>query len=209
VGFLSGRLPLDHQFSGIKAQPEPSAPESPVVWLLGSSDYSALLAAKLGLPFAFADFFGNAGDFGPDIAEMYRKRFQPSATLAEPRFSAAVSVICADTDARAREVASSMQLLIAQIRTGGRRVALLPPEEAVQYIGDSQVGRLIASFSRHYIVGGPDTVRAQLADAAERYGTSDLTIATNCYAFDDRVRSFELVADAMLSPAASQVGTAT
>jgi alkanesulfonate monooxygenase SsuD/methylene tetrahydromethanopterin reductase-like flavin-dependent oxidoreductase (luciferase family) len=120
-----------------------------------------------------------------------------------------VSVICADTDARAREVASSMQLLIAQIRTSGRRVALLPPGEALQYMTDPQVGRLIASFSRHYVVGNPNSVRDQLVEVAERYGTSDLTIATNCYSFEARVRSFELVSEAIRSLSADPIGNAT
>src|SRR5579875_2322882 len=78
VGFLSGRLPAGHPFAAIEAQPGPPPASVPDVWLLGSSDYSARLAAMLGLPFAFADFFGNAGDIGPQVADLYRRLFQPS-----------------------------------------------------------------------------------------------------------------------------------
>src|SRR6185312_13597940 len=65
VGFLEGALPPEHPFETIKAQPGAAPAGLPEVWLLGSSDYSARLAASMGLPFAFADFFGTAGDYGP------------------------------------------------------------------------------------------------------------------------------------------------
>src|SRR5579885_1841155 len=84
VGFLTQRLPEDHPFAGISAQPGPAPANVPEIWLLGSSDYSAQLAAAMGLPFAFADFFGNAGDYGPRVAALYRDRFRPSDCLSEP-----------------------------------------------------------------------------------------------------------------------------
>ena len=59
--------------------------EVPDVWLLGSSDFSARLAGLLGLPFAFADFFGTTGEYGPAVAELYREQFKPSKYLEEPR----------------------------------------------------------------------------------------------------------------------------
>src|SRR5581483_1174658 len=115
-------------FAGIEAQPGPVPAEVPEVWLLGSSDYSARLAASMGLPFAFADFFGSAGDYGPQVAALYRDLFQPSAYLQAPRVSAAVHVICAETAAQARAIGASMRLLIAEIRTGHARHGLVPPD---------------------------------------------------------------------------------
>jgi luciferase family oxidoreductase group 1 len=197
VGFLSDRFPDDHRFAGIAAHPGPPPADRPEVWLLGSSDYSAVLAAHLGLPFAFADFFGNAGEFGPQIAEIYRRRFQPSEYLAGPRLNVAVHVICAETDRRAHFVASSMKRLVAQFRTGGIREPLAPPLEPLDSDLDSRSQRFLGSFTRHLVEGDPESVREQLAATAERYETAELMIASNCYAFEDRVRSYELVAAAM------------
>lgn len=196
VGFLANRLADDHPFAGIEAQPDASPADMPEVWLLGSSDYSARLAAMLGLPFAFADFFGNAGDYGPKVAEIYRRQFQPSDYLAEPKLSAAVHVICAETEERAHFVASSMRLMVMRMRTGHTRAGIVPPEEAAALAADPYTGQLIAGFTRHYVEGDPVQVRRELLAAADRYGTHDLIVATNCYYFADRVRSFELVAEA-------------
>ena len=199
AGFLAGKFPAGHPFAAIEAQPGP--PDTvPDLWLLGSSDYSAGLAAALGLPFAFADFFGNAGDIGPQVAELYRRQFQLSIALQEPRLSVAVHVICSDTADQAHYIASSMRLMVAQLRTGATRTAILPPEEAARQDLDMVQSRFQADFTRHFIEGNPAQVRSQLLAVAQRYRTNDLTIATNCFAFADRVRSYQLVADA-LSPA--------
>ncbi|GAC1434976.1 MAG: LLM class flavin-dependent oxidoreductase [Chloroflexota bacterium] len=194
--FLSSDWPAVHPFSDIAAQPGSPPAEVPELWLLGSSDYSARLAAGLGLPFAFADFFGNAGDFGPDVAALYRREFRPSPTLPEPRVAAAVHVICADTTARAHAVASSVRVAVARLRTGGGSMALLPPEEAQREETEGPGAAFAAAFTRHFIEGDPEVVQDRLRDAAERYGTGDLIIATNCFSFADRVRSYELVAQA-------------
>jgi luciferase family oxidoreductase group 1 len=195
AGFLSGALPAGHPFSGIEAQPGPPA-AVPDIWLLGSSDYSARLAAIAGLPFAFADFFGSAGDIGPRVAELYRQEFKPSTHLSRPKLGVAVHVICADTAEHAQYIASSMRLMVARLRTGHTRTAILPPEEASKLELGNVQDPFVAGFTRHFIEGDPEHVRAQLVDVAERYGTDDLTIATNCFSLADRVRSYQLVAEA-------------
>ncbi len=204
VGFLEGRLPAGHPFADIDAQPGPPLDAAPAVWLLGSSDYSARLAAALGLPFAFADFFGAAGDIGPRVAELYRRQFQPSANLEEPRLTVAVHVICADTAERARYIASSMEVVVARLRTDGASAPLLPPDEAARHGLDAPQGDFVAGFTKHFIEGDPARVREQLIAVAERYETDDVTIATNCYAFEDRVRSYQLVADAFAAAPAAR-----
>jgi luciferase family oxidoreductase group 1 len=201
AGFLAGQLPADHPFAAVEAQPGPPA-VVPDLWLLGSSDYSASLAAALGLPFAFADFFGGAGDIGPHVAELYRQEFKPSTYLQEPRLSVAVHVICSDTAEQAHYIASSMRLMVAQLRTGAARTAILAPEEASKQELDSMQSQFVLGFTRHFIEGDPEQVLAQLISVAERYGTNDLAIATNCFSFEDRVRSYQLVAEVCdLAPA--------
>jgi alkanesulfonate monooxygenase SsuD/methylene tetrahydromethanopterin reductase-like flavin-dependent oxidoreductase (luciferase family) len=155
----------------------------------------------MGLPFAFADFFGSAGEFGPQIAEIYRSRFRPSEYLSQPKLNVAVHVVCAETNQRAHFVASSMRKLIAQLRTGGGREPLAPPHESADEDLDGHSLRFLGNFTRHLIEGDPASVRDQLIATAERYETTELTIATNCYAFEDRVRSYELVAEIMGIPA--------
>jgi luciferase family oxidoreductase group 1 len=127
AGYLSGHLPEGHPFAGIAAQPGPPASGGPALWLLGSSDYSARLAALLGLPFAFADFFGNAGDIGPQVAALYRRQFQPSAYLQEPKLTVAVHVICAPTAEQAHHIGASMRLVVARLRSGGATPPCSPP----------------------------------------------------------------------------------
>lgn len=196
LGFLNKEMPPGHPFARIDAQPGPLPAVAPEVWLLGSSDYSARLAAALGLPFAFADFFGNAGDIGPRVAELYRRQFRPSAHLRAPKISVAVHVICADSDEQAHHIAASMRLAVARLRTGAPGTGLLPPDEAARQATDTWGDEFVAHFTKHFIEGRPDAVRDQLIDVADRYETDDLTIATNCYSFEDRLRSYQLVAEA-------------
>ena len=109
LAFLSGEMAADHPFAGISPLAGPQPGTGPEVWLLGSSDFSARLAAMLGLPFAFADFFGNL-DHGPLVADLYRREFQPSAYLDAPRLNVTVQVMCAPTEEEARYLASSRNL---------------------------------------------------------------------------------------------------
>src|SRR5207247_5681774 len=101
----------------------------------------------------------------------------------------------------AQFVASSMKRLVAQLRTGGIREPLAPPHEPVDTDLDARSQRFLGSFTRHLIEGDPASVRDQLVTTAERYESTELMIASNCYAFEDRIRSYELVAAAMeMSP---------
>ena len=195
VGFLSGTLDDDHVFSSIKSQAGPAPDSIPGIWLLGSSDYSAGLAAALGLPFSFADFFGTSAEHGPMIAELYRQHFRPSGYLQEPRFNVALQVICADTDATADFIATSRN--ISRINTlRGIREPLVSPEEAASIELSPEEKQHLVSTSRHIIQGSQQIVKEQILEVAKIYATTDVSIVTNCHYFEDRKRSFELVAEA-------------
>ena len=198
VGYLYGALQPDHPFAAIKAQPGPSPESAPEVWLLGSSDYSANLAAYLGLPFAFADFFGNTGRHGPAVAELYRRNFRPSDLCPEPRVNVTAQVICAPTEEEARYIASSRNLSrarrIIEAQTGQRIEGLTPPEEASRADVGAQAEQYTQQFTAGYIDGDPPQVKAALLDLAERYETTDVGIVTVAYRLEDRIRSYELVA---------------
>jgi len=124
LAYLDDDFPDAHPFARLAALP--GLPARPAPWLLGSSPQSAIWAAELGLPYSFADFINPAG---AEIAALYRERFVPSADLAAPRISVAVSAICAETDEEAELLASSSRMAIVQLRRG--RPGAVPPVEDV------------------------------------------------------------------------------
>ena len=132
MGYLTGAAVGEQAFASIRAQPGAEPESTPEVWLLGSSFYSAQLAAVLGLPFSFADFFGMTGFHGPEAVSVYRQEFKPSPFLSEPKVNVTLQVICAATPEEAEYLATSRR--IDRLRMAlGERQGLLPPEEAAGY----------------------------------------------------------------------------
>ena len=198
LGFLHGFDDPDHRFRSIRPQPGPDRGTAPEVWLLGSSDYSARLAASLGLPFSYADFFGFTGDHGPFIAELYRDEFKPSRFCAEPRLNVTVQLLCAPTREEAVFLGSSRNLMrAARYLNLKLEPGLYPPEEASTFeFTPQQMAYISGRSGPQPIDGGPEDVHARLMEAAASYNTNDIGIVTNCYHFEDRVRSYELIAQA-------------
>lgn len=189
-GFGTGTLPQGHPFANVRAMPDDVT--LPPIWLLGSSDYSANVAAQLGLGFAFA------GHFSPDSAErpmrLYRERFQPGA-LQAPHAILALPVFCAEEEAAAQRMASSVLLAFAQLRTG--RAGRMPsPEEALahRYSAEEEAG--IAPFRRLQIAGTPDVVRRGIERMAALTLADEVMIATHAHDPQARIRSYELIAGA-------------
>jgi luciferase family oxidoreductase group 1 len=195
IGFLSGTLPAQHIFSHVKTQPGSPPTSIPGIWLLGSSDYSARLAAILGLPFSFADFFGTTSGHGPMIADLYRQLFRPSGYLAEPKFNVALQVICAETSEKADFIASSRDISRLNSLKGIREPMLSPEEASSIKLSELELHH-IKELSAYFIQGSPDIVRDEILEASRIYKTNDVSIVTNCHYFEDRLRSFELVAKA-------------
>ena len=113
MAYLQASFPAGHPLARLAALP--GRPESPTLWLLGSSPQSAIWAAELGLPYSFADFINPAG---AEIARLYRDRYVPSAEHPDAELAIAVSTICADTDEEAERLASSSRMAITQLRRG-------------------------------------------------------------------------------------------
>jgi luciferase family oxidoreductase group 1 len=189
-GYCDGTLPADHPFARIRAMPDDVG--LPPIWLLGSSDYSALLAAKLGLGYAFAGHFSSDPPEGPML--VYRERFRPGP-LARPHAILALSVFCADTDEAATRMASSMLVSISQLRTG-RPQRLPSPDEAAAHVFTPAEQATVAFFRRLQIVGTPDKVRERIELAAKTTAADEVMVATHAYESDARLRSYELVAKA-------------
>jgi luciferase family oxidoreductase group 1 len=193
VGFLEGRLDPGHPYETVTAMPVVAS--SPDVWVLGSSSSGAAVAAYLGLPFAFAHFI--TPDFGPQVVAGYRRGFQPSgAAGAGPRAVVAVSVVCAETDAEAHRLARSVDVWRLRPEGPGRG-PLLPPELAAAVpLGDADRTR-VAQGRAGMVVGGPARVRGRLLELAAAFAVDELVVVTVCHDPAARVRSYELVADAL------------
>ncbi|MGX7823525.1 LLM class flavin-dependent oxidoreductase [Actinokineospora sp. 24-640] len=169
----------------------PALGNQPAIWLLGSSGYSAQVAGMLGLPFAFAHHF-SAENTLPAL-RLYRERFRPSAVLREPYAMVAASVICADDDATAHELARPAALQFLQLRKGTPGRMPSPAEtDAYPYTDVDRI--FIEDRMSTQIVGGPETVEAGIADLLRATAADELMITTNVYDHGDRVRSYEHVA---------------
>tara|TARA_B100000029_G_scaffold515777_1_gene624619 strand:+ start:5434 stop:6528 length:1095 start_codon:yes stop_codon:yes gene_type:complete len=199
IGYLRNNLQPDHPFATVKAQAGPDPESSPEVWLLGSSDYSANLAAYLGLPFAFADFFGNTAKHGPAVTELYRKNFKPSSICAEPKVNVTVQVVCAPTEDEAKFIASSRNLnrarRLIEAKTGERIQGLSTPEEASATVLDDGALNYVSQYTSGYYDGDPKQVVEALKNVAEIYETNDIGIVTIAYHLKDRIRSYQLIAN--------------
>jgi luciferase family oxidoreductase group 1 len=193
LGYLDGNLPADHPFARL-AEMLPGRPQRPEPWLLGSSPQSALWAADLGLPYAFADFINPAG---AEIAALYRERFaEHEHADAHPRTAVAVWVICADTDEQARRLAASSRMAFKLLRRG-QLIAVPPPGEALEFLAAEEAdGGEQASSQRRAVLGSPQTVRAGLEEVVASYGAEEAIVVSITYEHEARRRSYELLAEA-------------
>lgn len=169
----------------------PAAGNGPPVWLLGSSGYSAQLAGMLGLPFAFAHHF-SAENTLPAVA-LYRRSFSPSAVLDRPYVLIAASVVAAEDDERAEWLAGPMALSFLRLRQG--RPGVLPtPEEAAAHEYDEIERIFLNDRRRGQIVGGPESVRKGVEELVTATAADELMVTTMMHGFEDRLRSYELLA---------------
>ena len=163
----------------------------PEVWLLGSSLFSAQLAAILGLPYSFAYHF--APNLLDAALTTYRSDFRPSVLLAEPRIMVAASVLCAPTENEARWLSGSTALSILQLRTG-RLGALPSPEEAAQYSFSAAERSLVEEAMSTHVIGDPATVREGLEQLEAHTGADEIMLSTRAHSYETRLRSLSLIA---------------
>ena len=164
------------------------------LWLLGSSLFSAQLAAHLGLPYAFASHF--APRMLHQALTIYRQMFKPSATLAKPYVIVGVPVIAAPSDEEAQYLASSTYQRVLGILTGNRS-RLQPPVEHFWEQLDARAQAAIADFLAVGVIGGPDRVQQGLQKLADETQADEFMIVSDVFDADLRLRSLELTAQAM------------
>ena len=189
--YLGDCLPANHPFARVRAMP--AGPTAPEVWLLGSSDPSALYAAHFGLGFSFAHFMN--ADGGAEVTRAYRERFRPSAAFPEPRASVGVFALCADSEAEARRLAQSRDLFIVRLYTG--RMGPYPSvEEAEAYPYNPHEQAIVRSVRGRSVVGTPEQVRERLSALAAEYAADELVVVGITHDPKARLRSYELLAGA-------------
>jgi len=187
--FLCGDKPLTDGLEKVVATP--LVEEPPQLWMLGSSEDGARLAAHFGLPFAYAHFI-NPDHMGR-ACDVYRRKFRPSERIQEPLISLAVFALCADTQLEAERLGRCRDLWGVRVHRG--EFAPFPSiQEAEAYEFTAAESAHIASRHDRQILGTQDRVAQQLADLAERAGAEELAIVSITHDFQARARCYELLA---------------
>ncbi|HKV03481.1 MAG TPA: LLM class flavin-dependent oxidoreductase [Candidatus Acidoferrales bacterium] len=191
LAFLDHGFPSNHPFEHIRAMPD-DVP-MPAVWLLGSSDFSAELSAQMGLRFAFAHHIQPWPAVG--ALRLYREHFQPSEHLNQPEALIGVSVVCAETEERAAEIARPLALTLLRFRSGkmGRFPSI---EEATNYKYSPEELQIIEMNRGRSFIGSPASVRERLVRLADQSGVDEIMVTTMTHDHADRRRSYELLAEA-------------
>lgn len=185
-GYLAAAQPGQH----LRAVPGEGL-EVPI-WLLGSSLFSAQLAAMLGLPFAFASHF--APDLMRQALDIYRSRFEPSRQLDRPYAMLAANVVAADTDAEARRQFTSQQQSFVNLRRGTPGQVPPPIDDIDSFWSPAERAMVERSLAVSF-VGSPETVRRGLAAFIADLQPDELMITAHLHDQPARLRSIELVAE--------------
>jgi len=192
--WVSGEpLPANHPYRAIKAHP--TGATRPELWILGSSDYGAQLAAHFGLPYAFAYFFSDGRGVEEALA-LYRANFKPSVRLAQPQATICVWALAADTEAEARRLLQTREHWRAGFEQGVRN-PLLSPEAAAAHPYTDAERATIESLRRKAIVGTAAQVATRLRDLAAQLALDELVVVTWTHDYAARERSYALLAEAL------------
>jgi luciferase family oxidoreductase group 1 len=179
----------------------PAAGTEVPLWILGSSNFGAMLAAELGLPYAFASHF--APELLIPALQIYRSRFKPSEQLDRPYAMVGVNIIAAGTDAEARRLSTTQQMSFASIFRGARGLSQPPIDDIETFWSPMEKAQAMRMLERS-IVGAPDTVRAGIDALVEETGADELIVVSDVYDHQKRLRSFELIAEAAGADATRQ-----
>ncbi|MGI2326284.1 LLM class flavin-dependent oxidoreductase [Planococcus sp. YIM B11945] len=190
--YLNDAIPEEHPYFGMKATPVTDA--APPIWVLGSSQSSAELAAEKGLPYMFAQFINGEG--GQSFARTYRDRFV-STEESKPYQGVAIFVVCQETEEKAEWVASSMDLALCMGAQAMPSKGTPPPERAMAYPYSKFERLLVEENRRRMIVGTPEQVADRLEELAASYAADEVMLVSIAYDFDDKLTTFQLIAEEM------------
>ncbi|WP_175772083.1 LLM class flavin-dependent oxidoreductase [Paraburkholderia phenazinium] len=190
VGLMNGTLPEGHVAQGVLLQPQIET--RPQLWMLGSSEFGGLLAAQLGIRFAFAHFIN--AHFGHQVAHAYRERFKPG-NEAQPYLAAAVFVICADTEHEAAALEKAVDLRRVQMAYGLNAPIPTIEQGLTQEYGERE--QLVIDREKpRSIIGTPESVTERMLALQEQFQADELVVLTVTGSYRARLRSYELLAEA-------------
>lgn len=170
----------------------PGAGSEIPLWILGSSTFGAMLAAELGLPYAFASHFA-PGQLR-DALGIYRRNFKPSEQLDRPYAMAGLNVIAAESDAAARRLATTQQMSFTDLLRRARGLSKPPIDDIETYWSPIEKAHAAQMLARS-VVGAPATVQAGLSAFVEETGVDEVMIVSDVYDHAARLRSFEIIAE--------------
>ncbi|WP_411349994.1 LLM class flavin-dependent oxidoreductase [Paenibacillus sp. WLX2291] len=188
--YLHNRIADDHALAGIHVSPQSAHPAS--IFLLGASRDSAELAARQGLPYVFSLFINGDEEVALEAVQAYRASFVPSAELAEPHVILALSIIVADSDQEADELAGE-NLSVKIHLESGRVLTVGTVAQAEEFGRQSNETFRIEVKEAKVVKGSPNHVYEQLSHIRERFGIQEIITHTVIRDFDKKVRSFELL----------------
>jgi luciferase family oxidoreductase group 1 len=193
IGYLNNSIPVGHPFEKLIAAPVIST--APEIWLLGSSNESAKIAAALGTSYAFAEFFGTPG--GEMATQHYNDHFEPNNVLEDqPRSMVATLAICAETEEEANRLAMSGDLLFLGIRTG-LEIPFLPSVQTATHYPYTEADRQhVKQIRQRRVIGTPAQVKEQLLQMSKDYNVGEILINSPIHDEKARIHSYELIADA-------------
>ncbi|MEN0074413.1 MAG: LLM class flavin-dependent oxidoreductase [Paracraurococcus sp.] len=195
LGWLGDGLPEGHPFREVVANPQ--VPTRPEVWILGSSDYGAQVAAYFGLPYCFAHFIGEQGS--EQVMALYREGFRPHpdqpGRLVAPHAALGVFALTAGTEAEAARLYKSRELW-RLFRDQGRFPPLPSVEEAEAYPFSTAERAHLDRLRPRAIVGAPEQVKARLEALAAAHGAAEIAVLTPCHDPEARRQSYRLLAEA-------------
>ncbi|WP_379148114.1 LLM class flavin-dependent oxidoreductase [Paenibacillus sp. sgz500992] len=191
--YVHNRLEEDHPLAGLKAGPIPGTP--PEIYVLGASVASAEIAAGLGLPYVFSLFINGDQAIALEAIETYRNNFETSPGK-EPRAIIALSVLAAETEEEAKELAGAHKLIRINLASG-KTLTVATREQAEEFTRQSTEDYTIEEREPEITKGTKASVRQQLLALSSASGVDEFIITTNVQPFDKRVHSFELLHEAL------------
>ena len=188
IWLLSGTLPEDHPYRELTLQPHVAT--RPELWMLGSSDFGARLAAHLGINFCFAHFIN--ADYGDQVTRLYREHFQPGYEH-KAHSAVALFVICADTEQEARDLSAALDLRRLYMAYGHN--APIPTVDMAKAMNYSARDLQVIERERpRNIVGTPEQVQARMLELQASFAADEIVVLTVAASYQARARSTELIA---------------
>ena len=190
---FTGQIPFTDRHPFHKVVAVPDDVQLPPIWILGSSGASAQMAGAAGMGYSFASHFSEA-PAGPAF-NAYRDSFEPSPQFPKPHAILGVAAVCAETNEEASHLATTMDLAWLRIRRGEFR-PLPSPQEAQAYAYTEAERHAVREYRCRTVIGAPEAVRARIEIMARDSGADEVMVVTNLHGHAERLRSYELLAQA-------------